>query len=197
MKITSLAVALVSACALVACASESPTASEASMPAESSPTPPATSVVSAKYVTVFQSVEDFVELPDHVAVVTVVAEDARTGRKSEEATIVERELTLDVEEALSGPLPGQIKILDFGSVETPQGRMDQVAEDGIRLEVGDRAVVAISRFGQHLRLVNNQAAYLLQDGEVKDTDRKDPVIDRIEQLTEQDLKNQVKRGRAQ
>lgn len=197
MKLGPIAVALASACALVACSAEPPKESSTAPQQEASQTAPARSVVSAKWVTVFQTVEDFVELPDHVAVVTVSAEEAKEGRKSEEATVSERELTLDVEEALSGPLPGQIKILDFGSVETPSGRMDQIAEDGIRLEVGDRAVVAISRFGQHFRLVNNQSSYLLDDGEVQDTGRKDAVIKDIERLSEQELKERVRQGRAQ
>lgn len=156
----------------------------------------ATSItVAPKYVTVFGSIEEFVELPELIAVVRVMSERDGDSRQAEEVAVSERVLSLEVEEALAGPVPSQVEVVDFGRIMTPEGQREQVAEDGIRLRPGDRALVAISRYGDNLRFVNNQAVYLLADGEVTDTDRDDPVIRRIEQLTERQIKDKVSQGR--
>lgn len=177
------------------CAGGPPKADATASSAVVPPVGPSHNVVSPRYVTVFSSVEEFVKLPEMVAVVTVTAEKEHAGRKSEEVTVSRRMLTMKVEEALAGQVPPTLEVVDFGSVATNSGHRPQVAHDGIRLQVGDRAIVAVNRFGGELWLVNNQAAYLLADGEVKDTDRKDPVIREIERLSETEVKERVRRGR--
>lgn len=182
-KILSISVTVAGVLLAAACGS----AKSPSVQTELRPSSGPPAVVGFKYVTYFHRVADIVGKADMVVLATVAAEE-RSGKQRESDVVrSERRLTLRVEEVLAGQAPNTPMVTDLGWMRTAEGERPLVAEDGIRLEVGDRAVVALKQFSSGLRMPNNQSAYLLGGGQVADTPREDPLIRTVEAMTEQEL----------
>ncbi|MCA1824264.1 MAG: hypothetical protein ABR520_01505 [Mycobacteriales bacterium] len=153
---------------------------------------PATIVNHARYAVQFESVADFAKSYS-IVVATITDEQRQEPYGPEYARNINRTLSVNVEEILAGPSPAPASFVDWGWVVTADGEHPVVAEGGVRLKVGDRAVLILSRFGEKIELVNDQAVFLLSDGNVIDTDRHDPLVRQLEQLTERELKDEIRR----
>jgi hypothetical protein len=193
-----LAILVGGAVTLTAACGSSPADSAASDKPASTPSfsPPGLVETSLKYVTVFGDLEALANA-EAVAIVQVTGEERGEEVTVEEITEIPRILTLRIDETVAGSLPSadELRIKDLGYVRTDQGEFKQVAEGAIRLEVGDRALVVVQRFGGTYALVNHQSAYLLADGEVVDTERKNALIKELEKLSENDLRDKIKKAK--
>jgi hypothetical protein len=131
-----------------------------------------------------------------VAIVEVTGEQEVPG--SRDATIpgepkeVFRNLDLRVERVVAGrkPSASSFAMRDFGWVFTETGERRPLVHEQTRLEVGDRALVALSGAGQFAEqsgLFTADSVLFLEGGEVSDTTRDKPIIRELEALSEQEL----------
>jgi hypothetical protein len=73
-----------------------------------------------------------------------------------------------------------------------------VEADAVRLEVGDRAVIALVIGNDGAFQTNAQAIYLLNNGEVEDTERAHdaPLVAELEAMTEAELLATLRQAQA-
>lgn len=139
------------------------------------------------YYTGFETVNEVATKSDEVIIGKVVAE--RRGPVSVDQDAVEqgRILEVEVEKTIKGSPGETVDVSVFGWAVMSDGQEHEiVVPGGIRLEVGDRVLIAllVDKASGERGGANNEAFYVLENGQVRDSNRTDAVVRRIERMTE-------------
>jgi hypothetical protein len=151
--------------------------------------------VSYDYGTYFETVEQL-QAGGTVLAGRIVAEARGVQTRDHEQVNTFRLLDVDVESVLAGEAPKKITIETIGWIADSKGEQRQADIEGVALEVGDRILAAVVNLGDRKRLfgfTNPQSVYILQEGQVVDTPRKDKLTKELEALTEEQLMEKVKK----
>jgi hypothetical protein len=161
-------------------------------------TRPAMMVSGGDYIHYFEAVEDITRLSDEVIVGTVTSERRGQGYSvAEEPPLTPRILSIRVERRLKGNPDDVIEVQRLGWRVVEGAERELVSKSSPRLSVGDRGVFALVKDkSSDLRgFSNDEAVYLLRDGQVIDTDRRAEVARTLEAYSEQELISALTRAR--
>lgn len=151
-------------------------------------------VVHADYGVFFQTPSEISRLSDEVLIGTVEGERRGETYGPSDAPRQNRILEVSVERSLKGSSSSPVEVVTYGWTKINGEERVLVTSDGVRLKVGDRAMLALAVGKDGGRgLANDQAVLLLADGQVVDTDRDDPLVKELETLSEPQLVDVVQR----
>lgn len=151
-------------------------------------------VVHADYGVFFQTPSEIFRLSDEVVIGTVEGERRGETYGPSDAPRQNRILEVSVERSLKGSSSSPVEVATYGWTKINGEERVLVTSDGVRLKVGDRAMLALAVGKDGGRgLANDQAVLLLADGQVVDSDRYDPLVKQLEALSEPQLVDLIQR----
>jgi len=143
---------------------------------------------SVDYLTYFETPSDILRQSDEVVIGTVEGERRGSTYGPPDGRVQNRILRVSVERVLKGSPSDSVDLGTWGWSKYNGKERPFSPADEVRLEVGDRALLALAVGKDGGRgVMNQQAVFLLAEGQVVDTDRNDPVVKQLESLSEPQL----------
>lgn len=143
---------------------------------------------SADYFTYFETPSDILRLSDEVVIGTVEGERRGTTYGPPDGRVQNRILRVSVERILKGSPSDSVDVVTWGWSKFNGKERPSSPANEVRLKVGDRALLALAVGKDGERgVMNEQAVFLLAEGQVVDTDRNGPVVKQLETLSEPQL----------
>lgn len=183
-----------------ACSGQSPSADVATTPSSVSPSPAAPGPMQEKkkkkrytahadYALYYNNMADIARLPQEVLIGRVESESRREANDVGDVKYQTRVLQIKVERVIKGSPPATVTVetIGYAIVQGEERQYEDV--EGVSLEVGDRALFTLnsSRVDSARGVSSAQGVFILRNGEVADTPRRDPVVRLVEALSEAEL----------